>query len=687
MKSFTNKNDEQRFFSRCAWLAQVVWAGLLLAALAFQQYQSRQEVLDLARESAALSFTYSDSLRRWNLHAGGVYIPTDKVGSSQVVTCDGLRLQRMVPAQMLSHIQSNFPNSGVRSHITSLDPINPANSPDIWEQKHLLSISEGSLPFAEVADVDGESYYRVLHPLSTNSQCQGCHDEKRLKVSATRGALSILVPMRSFERMLQIKGIGTTISLMLLWLVGSIGISTATRSLRKRVYLRDQALLSLQRSNNLYSALSATNQAIAQQVPQKQLFQQVCEIAVRYGGFKLAWVGMVDKDSKLVEPVARAGSMCDYIDEIRVSIDPDCAEGTGPTSIAIRENRTVIVDNFLRQLADTPWYAAAHRNGIRSSGAYPILSNGEVIGALKVYADETDFFTTELSQLMQQMVVDLSFANYAMQQQQQLQHSQALNQTLIDALPYPALLARFSDKKVVVANRKALEMGIVIGEVNHCCQLPNEKGDGTLQVKERQRTDGQWDMVCWCPVSESVENDLFLHFAVDITDRKKQESQINDIANQDALTGLANRRYFNAQLKRALQHASGQPFTLILLDLDEFKLVNDTYGHLVGDQLLIQISRRLQGTLRECDTLCRWGGDEFVIMLSSSTVSQSADLVQRIRNTFAQPFKLRQITVVASCSIGLASYPENGDNADDLIKAVDQAMYSHKATQRKDCPD
>lgn len=640
----------------------------------------------MARQSAALSFTYSDSLRRWNLNAGGVYVPTEKEGARQVVTCNGLRLQRMVPAQMLSHIQRNFPSSGVRSHITSLEPINPANSPDVWENKQLLNICDGAdcdQPIAELAVVDGQSHYRVLHPLPTNSQCQGCHAEERLENGATRGALSIIVPLRPLEIMLRAKGIGTTVSLLVLWLIGTIGIATITASLRKRVRLREQAQLKLQRSNNLYSALSATNQAIAQQMPQQELFQQVCELAVRYGGFKLAWVGMVDENSQLVEPVACAGSMGDYIDEIRVSIDPDCPEGTGPTSLAIREKRTVIVDNFLQQLAGTPWYEAAQRHGICSSGAYPILSNGEVVGALKVYADQTDFFSTELNQLVQQMADDLSFAIDHLQQQEQLKNAQALHQTLIDALPYPALLARYSDQKVVVANRKALEMGIVIGEVSHCCQLPSEKGSGGVQVKERQRNDGQWDMVCWCPVNEEEENDLFLHFAVDITERKKQESHVNDIANQDALTGLANRRYFNTQLEQALQQDAVRPFTLMLLDLNGFKLVNDTHGHLVGDQLLIQISRRLQGALRECDTLCRWGGDEFVIMLPDCTMSQAADLLQRIRNTFGQPFKLGQLSVVSSCSIGLAGYPESGDNAEDLIKAVDAAMYANKDAQRQ----
>ncbi|MCD6525544.1 MAG: diguanylate cyclase [Desulfuromonas sp.] len=678
MKSLADKTDQLLFSRRLPWLSQGLWCILLLVALAIHQQQSNKEILALARQSAELSLAYTDSLRRWNLHSGGIYLPTAGPGLHQVETSNGLRLQHMVPAQMLSHIQSNFPVSSVYSHITSLNPINPENAPDHWEQTQLQQQGDDRQTITELTEINNQPYYRMLHPLTADQQCLNCHDDNRLENETSWGALSINVPIRPLEMMLRTKNIATTASLLSLWLLGSIGIATTTRSLRKRVRSRDKARLRLQRSNNLYSALSATNQAIAQQLPQTELFQHVCDIAVRYGGFKLASVGIVNKESLVIEPVARSGSMCDYIDEIHITMDPDSAEGNGPTSIAIRENRPIIVDNFLQQLAGTPWYEAALRNGIRASAAYPIHANNEVIGALKVYTDETDFFSAELSLLVQQMANDLSFAVDHLQQQQQLETSQALNQTLIDALPYPAMLARYSTQRVVAANRKAQEMGIVVGEISNCCQPPAENGNGDLHVKERQRDDGRWDMVCWCPVDDGQDDDIYLNFAVDITERKKQESQINDMAHRDALTDLANRRYFNNQLEQALQPDQPQPFTLIMLDLNRFKQINDTHGHLIGDQLLIQVARRLRGAVRECDTLCRWGGDEFIIMLPDSTLTQANALSGRIHDILCQPFKLDQITVTTSCSIGLASYPENGTSAETLVAAVDLAMYKHK---------
>lgn len=675
-------SSEQRYFYRTAWLTQCLWAGLLLMALAIQQHQSEQEVLALAQQTATLSFAYNDSVRRWNLHTDGVYLPTDTAGPLQVVTCDGLRLQRTVPAQMLSQIQQFSSQAGVQSKITSLAPINPVNAPDQWERIQLEK--EQPTFVSQVTSHNGLEYYRTFHPIPSDDQCFACHDHQRNSHIAIDGALSIRVPLQPLKMMLRTKVIATTVSLFSLWLLGSIGIATTTRSLIKRIRARDKAQRRMSHSKNLYRALSATNQAIAKQHPQAELFQEVCDIAIEFAGFKLAWVGMVDKETQLVKPVARAGSMCDYIDEINVSIDPLLPEGQGPTSVAIRDNKPVIISNFLQDLHGTPWHDPAQRNGIRSSAAYPIYSNGVAIGALKVYADQTDFFNDELNELMQQMAKDLSSAIDHLEQQSQLERAQTLNQTLIDALPYPALLARYSNQRVITANRKALEMGIVVGEVNHCCQLPEQHDNEQINVKEKQREDGRWDMICWCPVDESNDGDIYLHFAVDITDRKKQEALFIDMAHHDTLTGLYNRRYLNTHLEQSLQQNKKTPFTLILLDLNGFKQVNDQYGHLTGDKLLIQVSRRLRGVLRDCDILSRWGGDEFVIIFPNCSLTLDDDLVQRILHIFAQPFHFEHGLITSSTSVGLACYPEHGNTSEALLKAADHSMYQHKKLTQRD---
>ncbi|MDY0191871.1 MAG: diguanylate cyclase [Desulfuromonas sp.] len=656
-----------------------------MVALLFNHYQHNDELLALAKHSAELSFANIDNIRRWNFNNDGIYIPTEHEGPDQLVTNTGLRLQHLVTSQLLSQMQShnksNIETAGVYSRITGLDPINPENSPDTWEKQQLEASIDNYETIAALTTVEGEPYYRVIRPIPSGPQCLDCHQNTSLNSNATMGAFSVSVPLLPIKATLHKKQLGIAISLLVLWLIGCIGIATTTKYILKRIKLNDMAREELCRSNNLYNALVATNYAIVKQLPRQKLFEKACQIAVRYGGFKLAWVGIVNEETQQVESVARAGSMGQYVNDIIVSIDPNSEQGCGPTSIAIRENRPIIVENFLQELAGTPWYEPAQRAGISSSAAFPIRFQDKVIGAFKLYADTGDFFSEKLISLLEQMTSDVSFALENLEQQQKFVAAQKLNQTLIDALPYPAILARFSNHHVVIANRKALEMGVVVGEVNNCCPVPENSQGKNLLIKERQRHNGQWDMICWCPVDDEEKGELYLHFAVDITDRKKQEAQINDIANRDALTGLNNRRYFNERLRAELAKSVGDEvttLTLVLMDLNGFKLVNDTHGHPVGDELLIQISRRLHSVLRDCDILCRWGGDEFVVMLPNSSAEQAQALEQRLMHTFEQPFQLGQLSINSSCSLGMASYPENATTAEGLLQAVDQAMYDSK---------
>jgi diguanylate cyclase (GGDEF)-like protein len=156
-----------------------------------------------------------------------------------------------------------------------------------------------------------------------------------------------------------------------------------------------------------------------------------------------------------------------------------------------------------------------------------------------------------------------------------------------------------------------------------------------------------------------------------------------ELALHDALTGLPNRRLLEDRLQTALKHATrkGLPLALLYLDLDGFKLVNDTYGHDCGDKLLKEIARRLVRTCRSEDTVARMGGDEFVIVLSdihdSGPVRRLAgDLVR----TLSQPCAIDGHEVRVSASIGIAFYPDHADTVEDLINSADRALYLAKGS-------
>jgi diguanylate cyclase (GGDEF)-like protein/PAS domain S-box-containing protein len=172
----------------------------------------------------------------------------------------------------------------------------------------------------------------------------------------------------------------------------------------------------------------------------------------------------------------------------------------------------------------------------------------------------------------------------------------------------------------------------------------------------------------------------------DVTERKKAEQRIAFLAHHDALTGLANRAALAQKIEEAAarQRRRGEPFTVLLLDLDRFKQVNDTLGHPAGDTLLTEVATRLQGLLRETDGLARLGGDEFAIIQSGESNQREAAslLADRIIEMIGRPFDIAGGDIAIGTSIGIALAPEHETRADSLLKMADLALYRAKSAGR-----
>jgi diguanylate cyclase (GGDEF)-like protein/PAS domain S-box-containing protein len=177
--------------------------------------------------------------------------------------------------------------------------------------------------------------------------------------------------------------------------------------------------------------------------------------------------------------------------------------------------------------------------------------------------------------------------------------------------------------------------------------------------------------------------DLFSLQLQDITGRKQVERQLVHDACHDALTGLPNRALFLSHLQRALARSrlpGGRSVAVLFLDLDRFKIVNDSLGHGVGDQLLVGIARRLEGCLRPGDTAARLGGDEFTVLIEEvDGIEPAVALARRIEAVLAQPFNLAGHEVFASASIGIAPADPSYQRPEDLLRDADTAMYRAKS--------
>jgi diguanylate cyclase (GGDEF)-like protein/PAS domain S-box-containing protein len=171
----------------------------------------------------------------------------------------------------------------------------------------------------------------------------------------------------------------------------------------------------------------------------------------------------------------------------------------------------------------------------------------------------------------------------------------------------------------------------------------------------------------------------------DITQKKESEQRLEHLAHHDALTDLPNRSLFRDRLEQAIRtnRRDEHALALLFIDLDRFKEVNDTLGHVAGDQLLVETAQRIVACVRNSDTVARLGGDEFTVLLQGAEDSDAAAGVARdIIEALAAPFVLGHESVCVSASIGIALCPEDAENPDALIHAADQAMYDAKAKGR-----
>ncbi|HEY5609672.1 MAG TPA: PAS domain S-box protein, partial [Thermoanaerobaculia bacterium] len=181
--------------------------------------------------------------------------------------------------------------------------------------------------------------------------------------------------------------------------------------------------------------------------------------------------------------------------------------------------------------------------------------------------------------------------------------------------------------------------------------------------------------------ADSEEIQEIIAVSRDITERRLAEQQIEYQAYHDSLTSLPNRILFRDRLTVALAHAKrlNTCLAVMFLDLDQFKFVNDTLGHSVGDLLLQGVAERLRNTLREEDTVARMGGDEFTVLLAELGDERDASkIAQKILETIAEPFVLERHELYVTTSIGIAVFPDDGDDAETLLKNADSAMYRAK---------
>ncbi|OUR71072.1 hypothetical protein A9Q78_10655 [Methylophaga sp. 41_12_T18] len=263
-----------------------------------------------------------------------------------------------------------------------------------------------------------------------------------------------------------------------------------------------------------------------------------------------------------------------------------------------------------------------------------------------------------------------------------------INNTIVDINPAFTLLSQFERSELI---GKSIDLLISNSDKTKfyldIWRSLNKKKHWKGEIYSRKKS-GQLFVVrltISTLVSDDADSIHYVCLVSDITQNKEQQKKLEFMAHYDELTKLPNRSFFTNRFEQAVLHSKNIKSLLAIcfLDLDHFKPINDKYGHIIGDKLLIEVAERIKANIREDDTVSRIGGDEFVILLGNlASVDECEQLLTRIHTTLAQNYIIENISLSISASSGVTIYPSDDSDPDTLLRHADQAMYKAKISGR-----
>lgn len=440
---------------------------------------------------------------------------------------------------------------------------------------------------------------------------------------------------------------------------------------------------------------SEINQLVLQGVPLHTVLIVACKKVTDLFGLSVAWVGRKEQDGA-VTVLAGGGDASRYVDQLKldgVRWD-DALRGGNPAGSAIRTGRAQVVADPHFDLC------AASEHGLQSVLAIPLVIRSEIHGVFALYSTSPAFFAAAaVVDMMTGVAMRISVAmETAMDQQQIRLLSSALaaagNGVMITNArgkiqwvnPAFMRLSGYGREELIGQTPRILKSGVQSQAYYQSLWETIARGDTwNSETTERARDGSLYDVSQTITPMRNEEGEITHYIAIheDVTAQKLSQARIAHMAHYDALTGLPNRSLFFDRLKQAFSVArrTQAGLTLMFLDLDGFKQVNDSMGHHVGDLLLRAVAQRLRDCVRESDTVSRLGGDEFTVILNDThdrgSVCKVAD---KIIESIGLPFEFEGDAVNIGVSIGIAIHSGEAVSEDELVNSADQAMYAAKSS-------
>ncbi len=453
--------------------------------------------------------------------------------------------------------------------------------------------------------------------------------------------------------------------------------------------------------SRLYNFLSQVNQTIVWSATEDDLFQRICRVAIEFGGYRSAWLETGDADHGALRLRASAGSAV-------FGLERPGSRAAEDDSLSRRVMRSGTVVRLSGFDGSEPWMAAASAAGCNGYVGLPIRLDDRVVAVLGMLARQIDPDDADEGRLLDEVTMDLSFALRRLR-------DDAVRSRIEQAARLQAAALRSTRDGVVVTGLDGTVVSVneafctLIGHVETDAVgrrlidlLPiDDAGTVFAVIDGGLRGDGFWEGEVtvrrpdgeprpgWLSYADVHDDDQVTHrvaVLTDISQIRRAEQRLEHLAQHDPLTDLPNRVLMNARLTHALDVAARQQrrVAVILMDLDNFKTINDGLGHAAGDEVLSVVAQRLRARLRRQDTVGRQGGDEFMMVLEGlDHPSEAALVAQDMFDCLVPPIRLTSgQDIYVQASIGISLYPEDGERAEELIRDADAAMYQAKRAGR-----
>ena len=476
---------------------------------------------------------------------------------------------------------------------------------------------------------------------------------------------------------------------------------------------RKRAELALVKTSRTLQVLSVCNAALIHATDETDLLSLICRLVVETGGYRMAWAGRAENNAeKIVRPVAQYGTQTDYLSHAKFTWAED-EWGQGPTGNAIRSGRVQVNQNTLTNPSVATWRASAIEHGLQASIALPLRISAGDAGVLTIYAAEIDAFDPDEIKLLEELAGNLAYGINDMRNRAEKlalsDHVQMLS-LIIEQSPESVAIADldgrieyvngaflsntgFAREEIIGQNPRLLKSGRTAPETYVALWQTLLAGQVWKGELYNRRKDGSeyTELAIISPIRNSAG--MITHYAAlkeDITAKKEAEERILHLAYYDDLTNLPNRRLLIDRLQGVLAACAqdGHSGALFYIDLDNFKTVNDTLGHDLGDQLLQQVAARLSESVTPADTVATSGGDDFFILLPDlgTDIQQAETLVKALGDwilaSFMAPFVVGPTQCRTSPSIGVTLFGHPQDTVEEILKQVDLAMYEAKRAGR-----